>query len=134
MAGVLGAGLLLLALVGGYVASERPELLDGLLGELFSEVPALTGHETTEPARTDYRLIYESMEALGPWLAENCAIEAGASATMVLTVTESGAISSVNITEGINEATDSCVSQALKQATLNRGQPGDIQCPKVMSW
>ena len=132
--GVLAAGLLLVALAAGWAYQNRPDLLGLTPPALAADLPALTGHETDEPAMTDYRLLYESLEALGPWLQEGCSIPAGSTANLLLVVEGDGTVRSTTVTEGISDAVDSCLISSLPAATLNRGQPGPIQFPKVMTW
>jgi eukaryotic-like serine/threonine-protein kinase len=132
--GVLAAGLLIVVLAGGWAHQNRPDLLGLTPPVLDADLPALTGHETDEPAQTDYRLLYESLEALGPWLQEGCSIPAGSTASLLLVVEEDGAVRSATVIEGVSDAVDSCLLSSLPAATLNRGQPGPIQFPKVMTW
>lgn len=132
--GVLAAVLLVAALAGGWAYQNRPDLLGLTPPDPDADLPALTGHETDEPAKTDYRLLYESLEALGPWLQEGCSIPAGSTVSLSLVVEEDGSVRSAKITEGISDAVDACIASSLPAATLNRGQPGPIRIPKVMTW
>ncbi|MFT5685622.1 MAG: hypothetical protein ACI8RZ_006576 [Myxococcota bacterium] len=130
--GVLAAVLLVVALAGGWVHQNRPDLLG--LNTPDTDIPALTGHETEEPAKSDYRVIYESVEALKPWLQEGCSIPEGSEVSLSLVIEDGGLIRAVEVTAGVSDVVDACIASSLPAATVNRGQPGPIRFPKVLTW
>lgn len=126
--------LLVLALAGGWIHQNHPEWLGTTRPDADADIPALTGHETEEPAKTDYRLIYESLEHQRSWLQETCAIPAGSEVMLSLVIEEDGAIRSVAVLEGAGDAVDACIKSSLPAATVNRGQAGAIRLRKALSW
>ena len=134
MGGGLAVALLVLVLTGGWIYQNHPDWLGLATSGPEADVPALTGHETEEPAKTDYQLIYESLENLEPWLQEACDIPAGRQVHLSLVIETDGSIRSVTVLEGEGGAVDDCIVSSLPVATVNRGQAGPIRCPKVLGW
>ena len=134
VSGGLALVLLVLVLTGGWVYQSHPEWLGLDAPDPDADVPALTGHETDEPATTDYRLIYESLENLRPWLQQSCDIPDGLEVRLSLVIEADGAIRSVAVTQGDEGAVDDCIASSLPAATVNRGQDGPVRFDKVLSW
>jgi serine/threonine protein kinase len=97
-------------------------------------LPELTGHETTADEQRDYRLIFESLEALKPYLQEICALEGGTEVLVEVALSPASDRLSEITAAQLQRGSAACVAEGLVGAQVNRAGEQAVRFPKVLTW
>ncbi|MEL6345976.1 MAG: protein kinase [Myxococcota bacterium] len=142
--GVLLVGVLGTILIAVVLGVTQPEWLFGApttptepttpTVQIDESLPALTGYETEEPAKSDYRFIYDSLEYHKAHFQEVCQIPDGSSVRLTLEIQSNGLIHKARIDQGIRPDIDDCLRKQLERANVNRNQQVTLRVPKILEW
>ena len=129
IAGALAAAVLVVAV--GYGWTHPEVVVDALAPWRESGIEELTGDEEAPEQQEDYRLIYESLEALQGYLQQTCGVPDGAVANVELVIEGSGEIRVARVRD-VAEA--QCVRSGLERARVNRAGAAPVKMRKRLSW